>query len=309
MSGWLGGVLTLARIAVLGYAGYVVLLFALQRTVVFPGTRRTPPRAAPDQVPPGVTPLWLETTFGRVEAWLLEADTDAPDPAGIAGSETRPPAEAESPADIRSGTPSEPRPAPAIIFAHGNGELIDDWPAPMQALRRAGVHVLLVEFPGYGHADGRPSRGALREAFAAAFDRLAEHPGVDPARIVAMGRSLGAGAATDLALDRPVRALVLLSTFTSAADMAWKHFRVPPFAVRDRFDNRAALTSYEGPVLLLHGRTDDIIPYTHAEHLAGLREGLRVIPLDCAHNDCLAVWSDVVEGVLTFLDAEGIRRE
>lgn len=297
MSGWLGGVLTLARIAVLGYAGYVVLLFALQRTVVFPGTRRAPPRVAPDLVPPGVTPLWLETTFGRVEAWLLEADAEATRPPGPAGSE----------AEVSDAT--EPRPAPAIIFAHGNGELIDDWPAPMQALRRAGVHVLLVEFPGYGHSDGKPSRGALRETFAAAFDRLAEHPAVDPARIVAMGRSLGAGAATDLALDRPVRALVLLSTFTSAADMAWQHFRVPPFAVRDRFDNRAALTSYEGPVLLLHGREDDVIPYAHAERLAGLREDLRVIPLDCAHNDCLSAWPHVVEGVLTFLDAEGIRHD
>jgi hypothetical protein len=294
MNGWVGGAFALARIAVLGYAGYVLLLFALQRTVVFPGTRRAPPRAATDSVPPGVTPLWLETPSGRVEAWLLEADVPAP--AGARGT---------TPSDEARDRPISAR-APAIIFAHGNGELIDDWPAPMQALRRAGVHVLLVEFPGYGHSDGRPSRATLRETFAAAFDRLAEQPGVDPARIVAMGRSLGAGAATDLALDRPGRALVLLSTFTSAADMAWKHFRVPPFAVRDRFDNRAALTSYEGPVLLLHGRDDDIIPYTHAERLAGLREDLHVIPLDCAHNDCLAVWPDVVEGVLTFLAAEGI---
>jgi hypothetical protein len=191
------------------------------------------------------------------------------------------------------------------VFAHGNGELIDDWRAPMEMLRRAGVHVLLVEFPGYAYSDGRPGRRALRETFAAAFDRLVAHPDVDPERIVAMGRSLGAGVAADLALERPVGALVLLSAFTSAGDMAWQSFRVPPFVVRDRFDNRRALATFDGPVLLFHGRSDDIIPFAHAERLAALREETEVIALACAHNDCLDAWPAVVEGVLELLGRPG----
>jgi uncharacterized protein len=262
--------LAVVRIAALAYLGYLALLFTLQRAVVFPGTHRDPPRPSATSAPPEVSQLWLATGFGRVEAWLLEAP----------GTGLR----------------------PAVVFAHGNGELIDDWVVPMEELRRAGVHVLLVEFPGYGFSDGRPNRGTLRATYLAAFDRLATHPRIDASRIVAMGRSLGAGAASDLALERAAAALVLLSTFTSAGDMAWQGFRVPPFAVRDRFDNRRAVQMFDGPVLVLHGRADDIIPFRHAERLAGLRDGLQVIPLDCAHNDCLAVWPEVAEHVLALID-------
>jgi len=275
MNGRLATAWSVVRIAVLAYAGYVALLFLLQRSVVFPGTRRDPPRPSPDDVPPGIIPLWLEPSFGRVEAWLLEAPGEGP--------------------------------GPALIFSHGNGELIDDWRDDVEPLRRAGVHVLLVEFPGYGYSHGAPSRRALREAFTAAFDALARHPRVDGNRIVAMGRSLGAGVASDLALERPVAGLVLLSTFTSAADMAWQAYKVPALGVRDRFDNRRALRRFDGPVLLLHGRRDRIIPFEHAERLAGLREDLEVIPLDCGHNDCLSAWPRVVESILAFLDQQGLR--
>lgn len=269
MSGWVGGALAVLRVAALAYVGWVVLLFALQRSVLFPGTRRASPRPSPELVPTGISQLWLPTGSGRVEAWLLEAPGEGP--------------------------------RPAIVYAHGNGELIDDWAGPMEPLRAAGIHVLLVEFPGYGHSDGRPSRATLSAAFEAAYDRLAADARVDPARIVAMGRSLGAGVATDLALSRPVAGLVLLSTFTSAGDMAWQGFKVPPFAVRDRFDNRRALAGFDGPVLLLHGRNDDVIPYAHAERLAETREGLEPVPLACAHNDCLAVWPEVLERVRAFV--------
>lgn len=273
MTGWGSGLLVVARIAALSYLGYVALLFAFQRAVVFPGTRREPPRDSPASTPPGVTQFWLETPAGKVEAWLLEA----------AGTD----------------------PAPLVVFAHGNGELIDDWPGAMEPIRRAGVHVLLVEFPGYGFSDGRPTRTSIRDAYRAAFDRLVTHPRVDRDRVVAMGRSLGAGAASDVALDRPVAALVLLSTFTSAGDMAWEGFRAPPFAVRDRFDNRRAVRTFDGPILVLHGRADDVIPFRHAERLAALREGLQVTPLDCAHNDCLAVWPEVAARVLDLVEGLG----
>ncbi len=275
--------LTLLRIAAVVYLCYLGLLFIVQRRALFPGESRVPPRASSDALPGGAAQLWLNTPTGRVEAWLLEGDT--------------------------------PGPGPALLFAHGNGELIDDWREPMEALREAGFHVLLVEFPGYGFSEGRPTRSSIRSTLESAFDRLATHARVDPSRIVAMGRSLGGAAVAELSLERELRALILLSTFTSAGDMAWQGFRAPPFLLRDRFDTRPAMRDFEGPVLLMHGRDDDLIPFRHAERLAALRnesgaatgDPLAVIPLDCAHNDCLAVWPTVVSELLEFLRAEGVR--
>jgi len=243
--------------------------------MAFPGTQRDSPRPTAS-APPDVTQVWLEASFGRVEAWFFDAGGDVH--------------------------------RPTIIFAHGNGELIEDWHAAMERLVVAGPNALLVEFPGYGHSRGRPSRSALRETFTLAFDWLVARDDVDADRIVAHGRSLGGGVAGDLALDRPVRALVLQSTFSSANAFAREHF-FPGFLVRDRWDNRRAVSDFSGPVLLMHGIRDDVIPYTHAKALAAAREGLDIIELDCAHNDCGPAWPEIVASVTAFLRSHALLDE
>ena len=257
-------ILQVAGVALLGFGA---LVFVIQRRVVFPGVSRQPARTAA-VAPTGVTQVWLQPSFGRVEAWYFDAGSEA---------------------------------QPTVVFAHGNGELIDDWRGEMEALRAAGVNGLLVEFPGYGFSEGAPSRRAIRETFNRAHDWLVNEAGAEESHIVAYGRSLGGGAAADLAMDRPVGALALQSTFTSAAAMA-RRMLVPGFIVRDRFDNRKVVATFAGPVLLMHGTRDDVIPYEHAEALAAAREGLRVTPLDCAHNDCGPQWPFIFSELMNFLE-------
>ncbi len=56
-----------------------------------------------------------------------------------------------------------PEPFPLIIFAHGNGELADDWVDAFAQVREWGW-VLLFEYPGYGRRPGTPSEAAIRRA-------------------------------------------------------------------------------------------------------------------------------------------------
>ena len=247
------GLGTLVRILALAYLGYVALLFVLQRSLLFPGTRLASPHAL-DSAPRGVEQVWLGTSFGRVEAWFFDGSKGAP--------------------------------TATLIFAHGNGELIDHWRSEMEDVTDLGVNVLLVEFPGYGHSEGKPTRATLRETFTQAYDWLIERSQVDPERVVAWGRSIGGGVASDLALSRPVKALILQSTFSSMATLARRSFGTPGFLLRDRYDVARAVAEFEGPVLLIHGAKDEVIPYLHAERIARVRDGLEVIALDCGHNDC-----------------------
>ncbi len=264
---WVPRALAVGRVLGLALFGYALLIFGAQRPLIFPGMFRDSPRATAS-APEGVTQVWLETSFGQVEAWFFSAEGGVP--------------------------------GPTILFAHGNGELIEDWKSEMARVTEAGMSALLVEFPGYGHSEGKPSRATIRETFTLAFDWLVGRDDVDADRIVAFGRSMGGGAACDLSLDRPVRALVLQSTFSSAVAMA-RESRVPGFLVRDRFDNQRAVADFSGPILLMHGIEDDVIPYSHAETLAGTREGLQINEIDCAHNDCRREWPSVVEYLTEFL--------
>lgn len=245
-------------VVLLGYLAAGLLawwgfLFFTQRGMLFPA-----PSAAEASPPAGTERAWIGPGES-VEAWLLR------------------------PTSARAG------PAPLLIYLHGNGELIDYWPEEFAAARARGLAVLLVEYPGYGRSAGAPSEASIREATLAAYDWAVVQPGIDQERVVAHGRSLGGGAAAILATERPVRALVLESSFSSVRAFA-RGYGAPGFLVRDPFDTESRLASYSGPVLLLHGARDESIPVAHAHrlHAALPRASLELLP--CGHNDCPSSW-------------------
>lgn len=264
-----------ALFALAGYVAWLALLFAQQRRMFYPGAGLSAPADPPPVA--GLEARWLETPYGRVEAWFL------------------PPA-----ADATGGAR-----APLVVFAHGNGELMDAWPAELEPFRKLGMGVLLVEYPGYGRSGGSPSETSIGAAFDAGYDLLASDPRVDPKRIVAYGQSLGGGAVCGLLTRRPVAAAILQSTFSSTRVFA-KRYLAPPFLVRDAFDNVAALRRFAGPTLLLHGRRDVVIPFGHAQTLVAASPRAHLLAYDCGHDywdpERLPFWKDV-EG---FLRQEGI---
>ena len=194
-------------------------------------------------------------------------------------------------------------PAALIMFMHGNGELADYWVDEFDVPRQWGFGVLLVEYPGYGGAPGSPSEKSITESTRALYDWAVKDPRVDPKRIVAYGRSLGGGAAARLALDRPVAAMILESAFTSVADFAAR-FMAPTFLIRDPFDTRKALASYRGPLLVIHGKLDTIVPFAHGRELAAIVPGAQFRELPCGHNDCPRDWRTIA---LFLRDAQIVR--
>ncbi len=246
---------------------YWLLLFLAQRSVLFP----MPPVTGAPPRPPHAQQIWLPTSFGRLEAWYLPA--------------------------LR---PSKER-SPLLLFAHGNGELIDYWPEEFEEPRRWGMSVLLVEYPGYGRSDGAPSQASIMEGMLAAHDWARQHADVDASRIIPYGRSLGGGAASILAVERRAPALILESTFSSVAAFA-SGFAAPAFLVRDKFDSVSALKTFNAPVLILHGDRDELVPPHHARTLAAAAGNSTLQFLPCGHNDCPRPWAEV----RAFLDRHGL---
>ena len=254
-----------------------VLVLALQRRVIYPrGMIRPAPNATPAVA--GLERLWMDTPPGRVEAWLLPAD----------------PIRGDGPAGV-------------VMYAHGNGELIDDWPEALEPYRRLGLNVLLVEFRGYGRSAGSPSEAAIISDLARWYDRIAARPDVDADRIVFHGRSLGAGAMGVLTESRPPAAMILESAFTSVSALAWRA-GAPPFLLLDRYDNVRALSQVEAPVLILHGRDDTIVPVTHAHRLKQVSSNGRLVLYDGGHNDGFYLRGDYWRDIESFLREHGIVR-
>ncbi|HSR42832.1 MAG TPA: alpha/beta hydrolase [Longimicrobiales bacterium] len=279
------------------YLAWAAFLFLAQRSMIYPGARFPAPS---EGVPgPGAETWTLATSSGPVEAWYHPPRH----PRGDASRDGRGRATA---ADGREASPTGGAgPAAAVLFAHGNGERIDDWAGAFRPLARAGVAVLLVEYPGYGRSAGTPSQASVTEALIEAWDRLADRPEVDPDRIVGLGRSLGGGAVAVLARERPLRALVLQSTFTSVRDFA-RRYLLPGFLVRDPFDALAAVRRFEGPVLVTHGTGDRVVPWEHGRRLAEAAPRGTFVSYACAHNDCPPDWEEWLGELVAFLEGHGI---
>jgi len=265
--------MSLLAIAVMLYLGWATLLFTMQRRMMYPGWNASLPYITTGGVPDGVEFLRLPFSAGSAEAWFLAA-------------------------------PGQGQ-APAVVFAHGNAELIENGVRDALSLTGMGLSVLLVEYPGYGQSNGTPSRQSIGEVFLAAYDWLVARPDIDDERIAGMGRSLGTGAITDLARSRPLRALVLQSAFTSIASFGTRYL-LPGFLARDRFDNLEVLRDYPCPVLLIHGRHDEVIPYSHGERLGGASPTIELLSLECGHNDCPPDWRAWEEALCDFLVRAGV---
>ncbi len=193
--------------------------------------------------------------------------------------------------------------APAVVLFHGNGENLGTmaWAGTLDELARLEVSVLVVDYPGYGRSSGRPSEPTLMAAAEAALAWLARRHFDRP--LVAMGWSLGAAVAIELAAERDeVAGLVALSPWTRLEDVARVHF--PGWMVRlflrERYDALAAAARVRVPVVVIHGEEDTIVPVELGERLAqAFPGGARFVRVPgVGHNDLLGqpqVWRTLRE--------------
>jgi fermentation-respiration switch protein FrsA (DUF1100 family) len=154
-----------------------------------------------------------------------------------------------------------------------------------------GQAVLVFDYPGYGRSAGSPSEAGCYAAADAAYDWLTRTRQVAPQRLLIFGRSLGSAVAVDLASRRPHRALVLVSPFTSLPDAARHHlpFLATGQLMRNRFDSLAKIGRCPGPVFIVHGTDDHLVPFGLGEQLfAAANPPKSFLPVAGArHGDCL----------------------
>jgi hypothetical protein len=256
------------------YGFYCTAAFFLQRPVLFPVSHIQVPQQ-PKFGDLNVEIQWIETEEFKVESWYLPPQD---------GSRL---------------------PCPLMICAHGNAELIDYALPGMVPFNRLGFGVLLVEYPGYGRSTGSPSEKSIARAMTAAYDHIILRPDIDKNKIILLGRSLGGGAVCQLAAQRDSAALILVSTFTSVCSFT-SSYLIPAFMVRDPFDNLSVVSAYDRPILLFHGKHDDIIPYRHGIRLSEASQNGLLITYDCGHNDLPPDYGQYRKDIVDFLKGNGL---
>ncbi|MBD2385692.1 alpha/beta hydrolase [Cylindrospermum sp. FACHB-282] len=174
-----------------------------------------------------------------------------------------------------------------ILYAHGNAEDLGDIQEILQKIRDLGFSVFAYDYRGYGTSEGTPTENHAYQDIDSAYNYLTQNLKIPPQQIIVFGRSVGGGSAVDLAARKPVAGLIIESAFVSA-------FRVIvplPILPFDKFSNLEKIKRVKCPVLVMHGKADEIIPFAHGEKLFAAAQSpkLSLWVEGATHNDFIWV--------------------
>jgi fermentation-respiration switch protein FrsA (DUF1100 family) len=178
-------------------------------------------------------------------------------------------------------------PRGTVLLFHGNAGAMAARVDYLRMFHRLRYSTLMIDYRGYGQSTGKPSEAGTYLDALAAWTWLTGTRGAKPGDIVIFGESLGGAVATWLAARQPPRALVLASTFTSINDLGAQVYPFLPVRLISRFgyDSRANLQSVRAPVLVMHSREDDLIPFAHGQRLfEAANEPKQFLELAGEHN-------------------------
>jgi len=151
----------------------------------------------------------------------------------------------------------------ALLFFHGNGGNISHRGDSLKIFHHLGLNVLIIDYQGYGDSEGNPGEQAMYDDGRAAFDYLVQQRRFSRENIVVFGRSLGGAVAARITAEKQPGAAILESTFASVPDVASYYFPLISKLIvsRYRFNSLAQVKKIHCPLLVLHSKQDDVIPY------------------------------------------------
>jgi uncharacterized protein len=158
-----------------------------------------------------------------------------------------------------------------LLYLHGNSATVASRTNLLRydGFRAAGLNILAPEYRGFGGVPGDPSEGGLAEDARAAYDYLRHTLRVEPERIVIFGWSLGSAVAVSLAADVASAGVILEGAPASLVaigerDYPWMPIRL---VMRNPFESIVRVTRIRAPMLFLHSREDQIIPFEEGRRL------------------------------------------
>jgi len=148
-----------------------------------------------------------------------------------------------------------------ILFFHGNAGNLFNRVYKLNELNKLDLNILIISWRGFSGNEGKPTEKNLYHDAEEAV-RWLNVQGLDNKDIILYGESLGTGIATELASKNNFGGIILESPFTSMADTAKIYYPYLPvnLLLKDKYDSKSKITDIKIPILIMHGKMDNIVP-------------------------------------------------
>lgn len=202
---------------------------------------------------------------------------------------------------------TESRKKTLLVF-HGNAGNLGTAAHRLAIYARLGCDVYMIDYHGYGKSGGEASEANLYLDAQTVWGHLIDERGLSPNDIVIMGYSLGGAVASWLAERNPAAAgLILESTFTRLSDVAADFFPYLPcgLILRGAYNTIDRLDGIRMPLLVVHGRGDELVAFKYGEKLYASFSGKKTfLRIGDDHNvGFLASGDSYSSGLGGFLDS------
>ena len=148
-----------------------------------------------------------------------------------------------------------------ILFFHGNAGNLFNRVYKLNELNKLDLNILIISWRGFSGNKGKPTEKNLYHDAQEAVKWL-KAQGLDNKNIILYGESLGTSIAIELASKNNFGGIILESPFTSMADTAKIYYPYLPvnLLLRDRYDSKSKIADIKTPILIMHGKMDNIVP-------------------------------------------------
>jgi fermentation-respiration switch protein FrsA (DUF1100 family) len=173
-----------------------------------------------------------------------------------------------------------------------------------------GWGVYMMAYRGYAGSTGYPTEANNIADARRAYDALVQE-GVPPSSIILYGESLGTNVATRMAAEKASAGLILESPYTSVLEIALTDYPFLPvrLLLSDRYETDKVIPQVRVPLLILHGKQDDVIPVAMAHRLVKLaNEPKRLVILpEGEHSDLYLEGNNALPAVRDWIRGLGRR--
>eukprot|EP01119_Soliformovum_irregulare_P016680 TRINITY_DN4868_c0_g4_i1.p1 TRINITY_DN4868_c0_g4~~TRINITY_DN4868_c0_g4_i1.p1 ORF type:complete len:341 (-),score=43.78 TRINITY_DN4868_c0_g4_i1:34-1032(-) len=209
-----------------------------------------------------------------------------------------------------------------IIYSHGNAEDIGQTEVWLRFLSDTlKISIITYDYTGYGLNRGSPSENKCYKCIKAVFLYLKNTCRIPTQHIILYGRSLGSGPTTHEAQYLSKKGtkfggMILQSPLASAVAVVSTRLSRLPWI--DMFKNSKKIGDVNGPICIIHGDRDEVVPYEHGEILSKIAQGHdsshpRQAQVLCTirdghHNDLESAYMDEIMKILGEFTYELVER-